>query len=282
MFFQHGASRVLTGDGPLASAQRLAERIGRSTVRGIEGIGHGAALLVESMYWTGLGWRRHQPVRLPAVFTQMMEIGILAIPIVTVLSAAIGMMLAIQGIHTLKIFGAESRVVVGIAFSVVREFAPLITGILVAGRSGSALAARLGIMKINQEIDALSSMGINPVRYLVAPALLAMLIMLPVLTFFSDLISLFAAGIYVNTALGLSLPAYADQTLNILSVDDLMHGLGKSALFALLIALVAVVNGAAVRGGAEGVGRVTTRSVVHAITAIIITDMLFAYLVTRA
>ncbi len=262
-------------------AVRLAEQVGRGTVRGIEGIGHGASLLSESLYWLCLGWRRNQPVRLPSVFSEMMEIGIRAIPIVTVLSAAIGIMLAIQGIHTLKIFGAESRVVIGIAFSVVREFAPLITGILVAGRSGSALAARLGTMTINEEVDALTSMGINPVRFLVVPALLAMLIMLPALTFFSDLISLFAAGIYVNLDLGLSLAAYADQTLDILSVDDLMHGLGKSGLFALLIALVAVVNGAAVTGGAEGVGRVTTRSVVHAITAIVITDMLFAFLVTH-
>jgi len=260
---------------------RLSERIGRGTVSSIEGIGHGASLLAESIYWTCLGWRKNQPVRLSAVFSEMMEIGIHAIPIVLVLSAAIGIMLAIQGIHTLRIFGAESRVVIGIAFSVVREFAPLITGILVAGRSGSALAARLGTMKINEEVDALTSMGINPVRFLVAPALLAMLIMLPALTFFSDFISLFAAGVYVNLDLGLSLTAYADQTLNILSVNDLMHGLGKSVLFAFLIALVAVVNGAAVSGGAEGVGKVTTHSVVHSITAIIITDMLFAFLVTH-
>jgi len=267
--------------GSFSPVVRLAERVGRGTIGGIEGIGHGAVLLAESIYWVLLGWRRNQPVRLPAVFSEMMEIGIRAIPIVTVLSAAIGIMLAIQGIHTLKIFGAESRVVIGIAFSVVREFAPLITGILVAGRSGSALAARLSTMKINEEIDALTSMGINPVRFLVVPALLAMLVMLPALTFFSDLVSLFAAGIYVNLDLGLSLAAYADQTLDILSVDDLMHGLGKSALFAFLIALVAVVNGAAVTGGAEGVGRVTTRSVVHSITAIVITDMLFAFLVTH-
>ena len=267
--------------GPFSPVVRFAERVGRSTVGGIEGIGHGAALLAESLYWICLGWRKHQPVRLPAVFSEMMEIGIRAIPIVMVLSAAIGIMLAIQGIHTLKIFGAESRVVIGIAFSVVREFAPLITGILIAGRSGSALAARLGTMKINEEVDALTSMGINPVRFLVAPALLAMLIMLPALTFFSDLVSLFAAGIYVNLDLGLSLAAYADQTLDILSVDDLMHGLSKSALFAFLIAIVAVVNGAAVSGGAAGVGKVTTRAVVHSITAIVVTDMLFAFLVTH-
>lgn len=267
--------------GPFSPVMRLAERVGRGTVSGIEGIGHGASLLAESVYWICLGWLRNQPVRLPAVFSEMMEIGIRAIPIVAVLSAAIGMMLAIQGIHTLKIFGAESRVVVGIAFSVVREFAPLITGILIAGRSGSALAARLGTMKINEEVDALTSMGVNPVRFLVVPALLAMLIMLPALTFFSDLVSLFAAGIYVNLDLGLSLTAYADQTLDILSVDDLVHGLGKSALFAFLIALVAVVNGAAVTGGAAGVGKVTTRSVVHAISAIVITDMLFAFVVTH-
>ncbi|MFQ5354917.1 MAG: MlaE family ABC transporter permease [Mariprofundaceae bacterium] len=267
--------------GAISPAVRLVEKIGRATAQAIEGIGHGASLLAGSLYWACFGWRRKQPVRLPAVISEMMDIGIFAIPIVTVLSAAIGTMLAIQGIHTLRMFGAESRVVIGISLSVVREFAPLITGILIAGRSGSALAARLGTMQINQEIDALTSMGINPVRFLVAPSLLAMLVMLPALTFFSDVVALFAAGLYVNLDLGLSLTAYADQALEILSVDDLIHGLGKSILFAFLITLVAVVNGAAITGGAEGVGRVTTRSVVHAITAIVITDMLFAFLVTR-
>ena len=257
------------------------ERLGREASEFISALGYAASLLIECIYWLLWGWRRDQRVRLSAVVSQMMEIGINALPIVAVLSATIGIMLAIQGIHTLKAFGAESRVVIGVAFSVVREFSPLITAILVAGRSGSALAARLSTMKINQEIDAQIAMAINPVRFIVVPALIAMLIMLPILTFFADLISLYMAGLYVQFELGLSLAAYAQQTIDILSLDDLMHGLGKSVLFSILITLVAVVNGASVVGGAEGVGRATTRSVVHAITAIVITDMLFALLVTR-
>jgi phospholipid/cholesterol/gamma-HCH transport system permease protein len=260
---------------------RLAEKVGRDTVRGLEELGHGGALFVESLFWLFAGPRLRQPVRVPAVFAQMMEIGINAVPIVAVLSATIGVMLAIQGIYTLKIFGAESRVVIGIALSVVREFSPLITGIVVAGRSGSALAARLGTMKISQEVDALQVMGINPVRFLVVPPLVAMAVMVPCLTFMSDLIALFAAGVYVAVDLGMSLSAYADQTIDFLKADDIWHGLGKSAIFAVLITLVGVVNGAAVAGGAEGVGRYTTRAVVQSISAIVVTDMVFAFVVTR-
>ncbi len=257
------------------------ETIGRSSVKTVEQFGYGASLLAESVFWLFLGPARRQPVRIPAIFAQMMETGIYAIPIVSILAATIGVMLALQGIHTLKIFGAESRVTIGIALSVTREFAPLITGILVAGRSGSALAARLGTMNISQEIDALRVMGINPVRFLVVPALVAMMIIVPALTFWSVLVGLFAAGVYVSVDLGISLSAYIDEVIEILKVGDLLHGVGKSFIFAVLITLVGVVNGAGVEGGAEGVGRATTRSVVQAITAIIITDMLFVFVVTR-
>jgi len=211
----------------------------------------------------------------------MMEIGIRAVPIIGMMAATIGMMLAIQSIYTLRIFGAESRVTIGIALSVTREFAPLITGILVAGRSGSALAARIGTMKINQEIDALHVMGINPVRFLVVPALLASVVMVPALTIFSDIVGLLAAGLYINLELGISMAAYADELRSVLSVDDVMHGLGKSVIFSILIAVIGVVNGAGVTGGAEGVGKVTTRAVVLSISAIIVTDMIFAFVATR-
>jgi phospholipid/cholesterol/gamma-HCH transport system permease protein len=246
---------------------RFFDKVGRYSVAGIEEIGNGGALVVESFFWLILGPRRKQPVRVGSVFAQMMEIGIQAIPIVGLLAAAIGVMLAIQGI--------------GIAFSVVREFSPLITGILVAGRSGSALAARIGTMKINQEIDALNVMGINPTRFLVVPALLAMLVMVPMLTILSDLMGLLAAGLYVGIDLGISLAAYFDEVRSILSVDDVWHGIGKSAIFAVLIAVIGVVNGTSVTGGAEGVGKATTRSVVQAISAIIVTDMIFAFVATR-
>jgi len=257
------------------------ERLGRAVVKVIEELGYAASLLVESAYWLVLGPFRKQPVRVSSIFQQMMETGIYAVPIVSILAGTIGVMLALQGIHTLKTFGAESQVTVGIALSVTREFAPLITGILVAGRSGSALAARLGTMNISQEIDALSVMGINPVRFLVVPSLVAMLCIVPVLTLWSILVGLLAAGMYVSVDLGISMPAYIDEVRTVLKVGDLAHGIGKSAIFAVLIALVGVVNGASVEGGAEGVGQATTRAVVQAITAIIVTDMLFVFVVTR-
>lgn len=257
------------------------EKLGKTTVRGLEEFGYAFSLLVEAFYWVILGYRRRQAVKPPSVFTQMMQIGIQALPIVTVLAFTIGIMLAIQGIATLRTFGAESQVVLGIALSVTREFSPLIIGILVAGRSGSALAARIGTMLISQEIDALRVIGISPVRYLVAPAMLAMLIMLPTLTFFADLVALFGGAVYSNIELGMSIHAYFDRTFEVLDVDDVMQGIWKSLVFATVITLVSFVNGFSVTAGAEGVGRATTRSVVLSITYIIIADMIFTYFLTR-
>ena len=257
------------------------ENLGRRSVDAVEEAGYVFALLGESIFWIFAGPVYKQPVRVPAVFSQMMETGIAAAPIVFILSFSVGVMLAIQGIHTLETFGAESQVVVGIALSETREFGALITGILVAGRSGSALAARIGTMQVNQEIDALRVMGINPVRYLVSPALLAMLVMVPALTFFADLAGIIGGALYCALELGLGYSAYADRTIEVLVTDDVMQGLIKSTVFATIIALIGVTNGFAVTGGAEGVGRATTRAVVLSISYIVIADMLFTYFLNR-
>jgi len=266
----------------------LIESLGRALVggvanlgRGITELGYGTSLLIQSGYFLLFGRMRHQPVRLPSVIEQMMEIGIRALPIATVLSFVIGVTLAMQGIDLLKAFGAESQVVLAVALSITREFAPLIMGILVAGRSGSALAARIGTMVISQEIDALRVMGINPVRYLVVPALLAMTLLLPLMTFWADIFGILGAAVYTNLELGMSFQAYADGTIAALSLDHIMQGIGKSVIFAVWIAMVAVVNGLAVTGGAEQVGRATTRTVVLSIAGIIVTDMLFIFVLTR-
>jgi len=264
----------MTAEKPTNSIVAGVEKLGRSTVHGIEEVGNGGVMVLESLYWLIFGPKQGQPVRLNAVIEQMMGIGITAIPIIAMMGGAISVTLAIQGIDTLRIFGAESHVTAGLAFVVVREFAPMITGILVAGRSGSALAARIGTMKINQEIDALKVMGINPVRYLVAPPLIAMLIMVPCLTIMSAVVGLSLAGVYINFELGVSLPAFWDQVIDILKPEDIFEGLGKSVLYAIEIAIIGVVNGAGVQGGAEGVGKATTRSVVQAISAIIVTAMI--------
>lgn len=263
------------------AALEWTERIGRSTVRSIEIFGHWGVLIGGSFFWLFAGPKLKQPVRISAIVNEAMEIGVRAIPIVCLLSGTIGIMLAIQGIDTLRTFGAESQVTIGIALSVVREFSPLITGILVAGRTGSALAAKLGIMQINQEIDALRVMGINPIRFLVVPALLAMMVMVPALTLLADFVALLSGGLFVSFELGISLAAYASQTVEVLSLNDLGQGLGKSVIFAALITLIGIANGATVAGGAEGVGKATTRAVVQSISAIVVTDMIFAFVATR-
>jgi phospholipid/cholesterol/gamma-HCH transport system permease protein len=261
-------------------AERL-DRLGRRSVAAVAEIGLGAAILGQSLFWMVLGRRRAQPVRIKATFDRCMEVGIQALPIITMMSVTIGMMLAIQGIYTLRVFGAEEQVTIGVGFSVVREFGPLITGILVAGRTGSSLAARIGTMRISQEIDALQVMGINPVRFIVAPALIAMVVMVPLLTFWADLVMLAGAGWYISVSLGMSMAAYTDRIVEIVTIGDVLHGLSKSVLFSILITLVGVINGANVVGGAEGVGKMTTRSVVLSISAIIVTDMVFAFITTR-
>jgi phospholipid/cholesterol/gamma-HCH transport system permease protein len=262
-------------------AARALEEVGRGAARTLEAMGFAATLVGDSVYWLVLGRRRGQAVRPQPVFSEMMAIGIRALPIVSLLAGTVGIMLAIQGIYQLRRFGAEDQVVIGVAFGMTREFAPLITGILVAGRSGSALAARLGTMTINQEVDALRVMGINPIRFLVVPSLVAMAIMLPALVVWADIVSLVFAGIYISSELGMTLATYFDQTIELLGTEDLMHGLEKSLIFAVLVTVIGIADGASVKGGAEGVGRVTTNAVVHGITAIVLTDMLFAFATTR-
>lgn len=263
-----------------ASTIRALEATGRGTVRSVDETGFAAALFGHSMFWLFFGWRRRQPVRANAIFAQMATVGTGALPIATLLAATIGLMLAIQSLHTLGLFGAQSFAYIGIALSLTREFAPLIMAILVAGRSGSALAARLGTMTLSQEVDALQVIGVSPVRYLVVPALLALLVMVPALTMWANVVGLAAAGLYVSVSLDITFTAFMVDTFAVLKAGDILHGIGKSTLFALIIALVAVVNGAATDGGAEGVGRATTRAVVQAITLIVIADMLFALVLT--
>jgi phospholipid/cholesterol/gamma-HCH transport system permease protein len=265
----------------MAAVLKVFEAIGRRTAKGFDEWGFAASLLAESILWIFVGRFYRQPVRVSHSFAEMMRFGIAALPIATLMSATIGLMLAIQSLYSLGLFGAQNFAYWGIALSVTREFSPLIMGILIAGRSGSAIAARLATMTINQEVDALQVMGINPVRFLVAPMLIALVIMLPCITMWANLVSIGAAGLYVSADLDKTFASYLFDTLNVLRADDVWHGIIKSSFFGLLIGLIGVMNGAGVSGGAEGVGRVTTRAVVQAITAIVISDMVIGYLSTH-
>jgi phospholipid/cholesterol/gamma-HCH transport system permease protein len=261
--------------------KQIVNNIGKSTIRAIDELGYLFTLFIESCGWLFVGNRRNQPVRLKHVFQEIMSIGVNSVPIACILCFSVGMMLAIQGLETLKPYGAQSQVISGIALSVTREFSALIIAIMVAGRSGSAITARIGTMKESQEVDALRVMGIHPVRYLVAPLFVAMLISLPCLTILGDLVGMFGGAVYSSIELNLSIPIYMQRSFDVLSVYDVMQGLIKSVVFAVIIVLVAVGNGFEVRGGAEGVGKATTRSVVMSISLVVIADMIFTYFLAR-
>lgn len=266
---------------PLEAALKPVVRLGRQTVLVVSEVGYAGMLLAESLYFSVFGAARGQPVRLRAIFEQMRQVGADAIPIVLLLAFTVGLMLGIQFIAALEEFGAQGQVVLAVAKSITREFGALITGILVAGRSGSTFAARIGSMNVSQEVDALAVIGVEPVRYLAAPALLAMLVMMPVLTIFADAVGLIGAALYCSPILQLSVGAFLSQTLDATTAGDVGQGLAKSLIFAVLITLTGVSTGFNVSGGAEGVGRATTRAVVISITLLVVSDMIFSYFVNR-
>ena len=212
-------------------------------------------------------------VRLRETLAQAVRAGNGSLPLVALICFLVGMIMALQSAYQLRDFGAVDLVASLVAVSVSRELAPLLTAIIVAGRVGSAIAAELGTMRVSQEVDALVVMGIDPVSFLVVPRLLALLVALPCLTVFADLIGILG-GLCVSVgALSLSLAAYIEDTVDALVLQDIFAGIVKSVAFAAIIGLVGCHQGLATRGGAEQVGRSTTTAVVRSIVLVICADL---------
>jgi phospholipid/cholesterol/gamma-HCH transport system permease protein len=204
----------------------------------------------------------------------MVIIGVNSIPLIAMLSMIVGMILALQGAYVLKPFGATLYVADLVGVTMTRELAPLVTAIIVTGRSGSAFAAEIGTMKVSEEIDALVTIGLNPIKFLVVPKLLAIVIMQPCLTMISNVVSMLG-GMFVGMGLlNLGMVRYVNQTFGALVLQDIITGLIKSVVFAIIIAIVGCHEGFQVEGGAEGVGLHTTASVVKSIVLIILADLL--------
>lgn len=258
---------------------KLADRIsavGVGTINLIAFVGYATRLMISSFDLVIRGRALGQPVRLRHIVSEIITCGIQALPVVILMASTIGVMLSIQGIHSLRIFGAETQVTFGLALSIPREFAPLITGIIVAGRSGSQLTSRVGSMRLNGEIDALMVMGISPIRFVVAPALIGLFISLPLLVAVANVAAFGAAQLYIEATLGIASEAFWADILAVVTISDLIHCFGKSMLFAVLISLTGIVMGMGVSGGAEVLGKATTSSVVSCIGAIIAADTIFA------
>lgn len=230
-------------------------------------------LSVDSAGAAVLGPFRGERVRYRAIFEQLIRAGQRSLPLVLLILVFVGMILALQSAYQLEEFNGRALVAGLVALSVTRELAPLLTAILVAGRVGSAMTAELATMKVNQEIDALTVMGVEPVSYLVVPRLIALLVTLPCLTIFSALAGILGGCLVGSGMLGIGVQAYLADSFNALSLQDLWGAVLKALAFAAIIGLVACQQGLDTQGGAVEVGRSTTASVVRSIVIIILADL---------
>jgi len=206
------------------------------------------------------------------VFVQMETIGVNSLPVVLVTSLFTGMVLAVQMYTGFARFNAQTLVGTVVALAMCRELGPVLTAFIVSGRAGSSMAAELGTMRVTEQIDALYTLSADPVEFLILPRFVSSIIMLPVLTLIGDLVGIMG-GYYVTvTVLGENGAIYMDKTFNYLYVSDITSGLVKAAVFGAIIAIVSCKEGFFTSGGAKGVGRATTKSVVIAYMAILVSD----------
>lgn len=211
-----------------------------------------------------------------AISHHITETGVKALPIVGLLAVMISIVIAYQGVAQLRPYGGQDLTINLVSVSVLREMAVLITAILVAGRSGAAFAAEIGVMQAGEEIDALKVMGLDPMQLLVAPRLIALVLTLPLLTFFADMMGLLGGAVISHSLLDVSLAQYLPRVRAAVDSGDLFAGLIKAPVFAVVITVVGCMHGLKVKGSAESVGVETTRAVVKSIFLVIVLDALFS------
>jgi phospholipid/cholesterol/gamma-HCH transport system permease protein len=263
-------------------APGVAERIGRRTEGALRGslgalsfIGENTLVLLRSLAKPGrIRWR--------SLLANLQAGGFNALPITGLLSFLMGIVIAYQAAEQLRSFGANIFIVDLIGVSVLREIAPLVTAIIVAGRSGSAFTAEIGTMKVTEEVDALRTLGISPSETLVLPKLLALAVALPMLTVYADLMGVFGGMIMALTQLDVSFIEFVNRFRDAVAVKHYLIGIGKAPVFAVIIALVGCYQGFQVRGGADAVGRHSTISVVQSIFFVIVTDAFFSVVLNWA
>jgi len=254
------------------------DRVGLETLKGLAYVGGLARLVGESAYITFVGPFLGQRLRPQRAFHQAMAVGVKAIPIVSLISFFVGLIMALQSAYELRRLGAIQFVADAVAISIIRELGPLITAVMVIGRSGSAFAAEIGTMKVTEEVDALETMALRPVAFLVAPKFLAMLVMVPCLTIWADFMGVMGGCVFGVSAANFTLASYLHATRDALVLRDISTGLVKSALFAVVITAVGCQEGFSTGAGAEEVGRSTTEAVVKSIFLVIAVDLVFTAL----
>ncbi|CAN0129087.1 unnamed protein product [Phaeothamnion confervicola] len=263
------------------AVRELVIRTGQATVE----IGREAHALVSFVGAVFAAWgrafRRPGRIRLTSTVFHIERIGIDALPIMGLLAFLIGVVLAFQGADQLRQYGAEVFTINLLGVSILREIGVLITAIMVAGRTGSAFAAEIGTMKVNQEVDAMRTIGLDPMETLVMPRLMALAVALPLLVFFANAMALAGGATMVIVGLDLSLPQFFEQLAGAVTFATFLVGLIKAPVFAVLIGMVACYEGLKVSGSAESVGIHTTRSVVKSIFLVIVFDAAFSIFFSR-
>jgi phospholipid/cholesterol/gamma-HCH transport system permease protein len=215
-------------------------------------------------------------IRWRAVAFNIRSAGVNALPIVGLLAFLLGVVVAYQSADQLRQYGANIFVADLIGISMLREFAPLITAIIIAGRSGSAYAAQIGTMAVTEEIDAMRTLGLSPQEILVLPKLLAMLIVMPLLTLFADVLGVFGGMVLARAQLSVGFPEFIDRLVKAIVMSTYLVGIAKAPVFGAIIVMVGCFQGFRTEGGADSVGRQTTRSVVQSIFLVIVADAVFS------
>lgn len=212
--------------------------------------------------------------RFELIYKQFVKVGLESCPLVFLTSIFTGIVIALQSSYQMQKLSVEIYIASLVALSVVRELGPVITGLVVAGRVGASVSAELGTMNVTEQIDALESMATDPVEYLVVPRFLALLLMLPILTVYADIVGILGGFLIGVTKLNIGVNQYLRLTFEALSMKDIYCGFTKPFVFAIIIALISCQEGFLTKGGAEGVGRATTRTVVNTFVLIIMADCL--------
>ncbi len=229
--------------------------------------GYVTMMLIQCIYWT-----LKRPPKVKTVLEQLNEIGVNSMPVITICSLFTGMVLVVQVGKQFASLSAENYIGGTVGLSLTRELAPLLAGVVIAGRNGSAMAAEIGTMKVTEQIDALLVLSTNPISYLVVPRVMACAVMLPVLTIFANIIGLLGGALVAITQVGITFALFSNSVVQKVTVDDFVSGIIKAFFFGILIGIIACYKGLTCEGGAEGVGRATTGSVVAIITSLLVVN----------
>jgi len=268
-----GASTV---DNKTPTRKSLAARLANTLGRASESFSWFVVMFGALMASLGRALRNPRQFRLTAMIYQMDRVGWQALPIVIMVTFIIGAIIAQQGFFHFRRFGADLYVVDMIGFLIMREIGVLLVAIVIAGRTGSSFTAELGSMKMREEVDALKTMGFNPVDVLILPRVLVLVILLPALTFVGSLAALLGAGVVATTYAGMTTELFMDRLNDAISMDHFLVGLIKAPFIGLVIGVIACAEGLQVRGSTTSLGQHTTQSVVKSIFMVIVLDGLFA------